>query len=572
MFFCGVCHPGDHPGFRQDLQRALEEMGLPAEEFSEGPLSVWHGSCLPRAFARLNCSQGLAVAVGELVWEGATPPQDGPGELPRLLDCLADGRPEELARANGTFAVLAWESEKASLWLAADSLGGRPVYFAQVGGTLFFSTLLEVLLRLPAIPRDFEFPAFIEQEAFCYPLGDLTLYSGIRVLRDSEYLRWTAAGVNRARYFDWSSVELRPSTVDEAADTCAAAFFAAVRDRAPRSGAAAKTLLSGGLDSRCIAAVLHQMGVPLRAATLRIPGSQDYEYARRFAALLGIELEESPLHPDPPPLTTGTTTAAVLTAAMRPLLPGRVFSGDGGGETFGLLLLTSKVISLLAQNRQDAAIRAYLEGHGPSTRLFRKAWRHVAMRRPFDALQGALAGYPHLPGEKAMHLFVLINDLRRHLHDFFELAPRLGCDLALPFYDRRVLMAVWRLAPPLEPFLEHRLYHEILRRMPEVCLQVPWQTYPGRPPCPVSDDGPPLKNQWELSRESATQLRSLLGRDTLRQILRGRIPSGFIDTPALAAALAIHKAGFRDYAHVFRPALALADAVHRGEPRPRARS
>lgn len=560
VFFCGVCQSGTNPGLKLAFQRALEEAGLSAEEFTLGPLSLWCGDAQPRGFARLESPQGLAVVAGELIWEGAGPPEDGPGELPRLLECFTADRPDQLAEANGTFAALAWDAAAEKLWLATDSLGGRPLYFAQRGGTLFFSTLLDVLLRIPALQPTFDFGAYIEQEAFCYPLGDLTLYREIRVLRDSELLCWTSAGVRRFRYFDWSRMEFRQMSLDEAADGCAAAFTAAIRDRAPRPGAAAKTLLSGGLDSRCINAVLHQMGVRIQAATLRIPDSQDYEYARRFAKSLGIELLESPYRLDVPRLTTGLTTRSALAAAAGPLAPGYVFSGDGGGETFGFLLLSPTVTSLLARGKQDDAIRAYLDGHRISARVFRRPLRSVAARRPEEALRRALGEYSHLPAEKAIHLFVILEDLRRHLHDFFEIAPQTGLELALPFYDRRVLRSVLRLAPPLEGFLEHRLYMAVLHRLPEICMRIPWQSYPGRPPCPIAEEGSVLKNQWELFRESAAERQARLWRDAAREFLAGRIPLRYVSAPALTAALALQKAGAGDYSVHMRQALAIASA------------
>lgn len=564
VFFCGTCSADGSEGLVRGMEEALESLGLLSDRIASGGVRLWCGVQTPRIAARIESTQGVAAVAGELLWDSGQPEEEAQEEVQRLQDCLRRQRPEELTKANGTFAAVVWDSDGGKLWLAADSLGGRPLYFAQSGGTVVFSTILEILLRLPAVPRTFDFTAFVEQEAFCYPLGDRTLYREIRVLQDSEYLCWTPAGVRRARYFDWSQIEFRPFSLEQAARDCAAALAAAVRERAPQAGATAQVLLSGGLDSRCVAALLHGAGVPVRAATLLLPSSQDYHYAKRFASLLGIELREAPYSIDPPPVTTGTTTAGALLAASRPFQPGRVFSGDGGGETFGFLLMPPDVMALLSRNEVDAAVACYVGEHCVPVRPFRRPWREIVRQRPLQAMRAALDRWPHVPPQKAMHLFLLSNDMRRHLHEVFEAAPRLGLDLTVPFYDRRVIRSVLQLAPPLEPYLGHRLYHEILKLLPESCLRVPWQVYPGHLPCPVQEEkSESLQSQWELSKADRRRGGRICQR-TLTELFRGRIPGHIVNVPVVALAAALHRAGIRDFSHLFRPVLALTDAVHAG--------
>ncbi len=563
VYFCGVCGTDESGNLPSELKTALERLDLPFDRMDSGLLTLWCGPSRPRAFARIDSPRGLAALAGELIWEGGPPEEDQPTALERLLDCLCSNRPQDLSQANGTFAALAWDGAARRLWLAVDSLGGRPLYFARCGGALVFSTMLEILLHLPSLPRTFDFAAFVEQEAFCYPLADRTLYEEIRVLRDSEYLLWTPSEIRRDRYFDWSRIELLSLPLEDAADGCVEAVSAAVRDRAPRAGGTAKALLSGGLDSRWIVSLLHEMNIPLRVSTLRIPDSEDYEYSRRFALLLGLPLEEAEYPVEAPPRTIGTTTAQVLTAAAAPLTPGRVFSGDGGGETVGFLLMPPGVMEKLGRGEIGPAIREYLHGHEMPDRLFRPQWRSLAAEHAPRAMREALSQYAHAPAQKAMHLFVILNDLRRHLHDFFEVAPGIGLDLTLPFYDRRVLHSVLRLAPPLDPYLSHRLYHVVLQRAPQACVRVPWQSYPGRLPCPLPREGPPLKTQWQLNQEWSSRKTAVFCRSVLSEWRQGRLAADYLNVPLLAAAAWAHRLSLRNFAYWLRPALALSDAVRR---------
>lgn len=567
MYFCGACGEEWAGDIEGRFERALGEMQLPFERLSAAPLRLWHGPEQPGLFSKSVSPNRLALATGEFLWEGSEPPGQDSTQLLPLLDSAAREKPEMLAAANGSFAALAWIASARRLWLVADYLGARPLYFCESGGTLLFSTVLEILLRTGATPRNFDFGAFVEQAAFCYPLGDLTLYREIRVLRDSEYLCWTPSGSRRARYFDWSRIELRSLTLEEAAANCAGALQAAVRDRAPGRGQPARILLSGGLDSRCIAATLHSQGHPLEAATLSISGSLDSYYARRFASTVGIPLHETPWDPALTPSLIGQITLAVLTVAARPFPPGRVFTGDGGGETFGFLMMKPEIMALLADHRVDAAIQAYLADHGASPRLFRRPFRELAETRPQSAMKRALDALRHLPPQKAFHVFLLTNDLRRHMHDAFETAPHHGFDFCTPFYDRRILHSVLSLAPPLDLFLGHRLHYEILRHLPEQFFRVPWQTYPGHLPCPVSDGQPlpdRLVSQWELTRLLSRRSATFFRRRVTAALLSRRLPARVLRIPLLAARLLADGLRLANSGYLFRTSDQLAELLFPG--------
>ncbi|MGQ9915773.1 MAG: hypothetical protein ACUVS7_00005, partial [Bryobacteraceae bacterium] len=208
-----------------------------------------------------------------------------------------------------------------------------------------------------------------------------------------------------------------------------------------------------------------------------------------------------------------------------------------------------------AKGRVAEAITAYIGGDGASPRGFRKAYRKRAEIRPRLAMRRALDDLSHLPPQKAFHVFLLTNDMRRHLHDTFEAAPRHGFDFVVPFYDRRILHSVLSLAPPLEPFLGHRLYHETIRHLSPEFFHVPWQTYPGHLPCPVADGQPPpgfFVDQWQLSRRLRRQNGEFFRRKVTRSLFSGRVPGRVVRIPALAANILAHKLRVTDSGHWLR--------------------
>jgi hypothetical protein len=318
-----------------------------------------------------------------------------------------------------------------------------------------------------------------------------------------------------------------------------------------------------------VAAILQEQGVRLEVGTLAIEGSLDSYYARRVAEVLEAPLAESPWDPVYTPTVNGHGSRAVLTAAAQPWPRGRVFTGDGGGETFGFLLMPASVMSLMARGETEAAIRDYLGGHLMPSRLFRQPWSNILKERPPLAMRRALERMAHLPPQKALHFFVVLNDLRRHLHDTFDACPRHGIDFVTPFYDYRVLRSVLSLAPPLEPFLEHRLYHEIVRLLAAPCFQIPWQSYPGHLPCPVKDEGAGgstegLMTQWDLLKKRKRPRGEFLRRRAFEALRSGRAPRHLFQMPMLLAAIAAHKLRLADRAYWFSPVDALAECIYPG--------
>ena len=151
--------------------------------------------------------------------------------------------------ANGTFAICAYDKQAHRLTLASDSLGARPLYYAESDGQLYFATSIDALARLDGVPRTHDLATYVEEDALCYPLGRRTKYVGVSVVVDSEAVTAADGAVHCARYYDWRSLRRRANPSTSLAAHCRGALRQAVDSRAP-PGARQICLLSGGLDSR----------------------------------------------------------------------------------------------------------------------------------------------------------------------------------------------------------------------------------------------------------------------------------------------------------------------------------
>jgi asparagine synthetase B (glutamine-hydrolysing) len=544
-----ISSPGLSDAARAELEAAFPSAGLRVSRHSDPQFQVLHGSLGvlgEEEFVRTSASVGALA--GSLLFDHS--PAAEP--LREAVRAVVGEELELFSRANGTFACCVYEPGRQRLTVVSDSLGARPVYYAVADGRLYFSSSLSVLERIEAVPKRPDLAACIEQEALCYPLGPRTVYADVHVLRDNEALVANPGGLELRRYFDWAREPLAEGeSVDRMAAHARRAVRAAVADRAA-PGSRVRSLLSGGLDSRVVVAELLDLGCQVDAATVALPGTQDPVYAARFAAAAGVALETVPWKPDLPGLTAGATTSRLLTAAVAGRAPGAVFSGDGGGETLGFLLVDPNALASLARGEPRRGAEQYLAHYRPAARLFRSAvsrrLRKVAVDRLHDQL-GAI-GSPSL--EKALHISVLVNDLRCHLHEYFDRIVETRVELLLPFYDRRVVASVVRLPPPLAPHLGHAFYHRLLPLLPPVVQASPWQVYPGHLPCPVQDPEPPPL-QWTAGTRAAADL---WGRQALRAALVGSVPPFVRRWTVVGAALG-HALRLSNYGYLFRSFLEL---------------
>jgi asparagine synthase (glutamine-hydrolysing) len=414
---------------------------------------------------------------------------------------------DQIRRANGTFALAEFDPGTGALLLVTDSLGARPLYWTRQGDTLIFSTSIRLIAALPGLRYEVDWTSVAEQGAFCYPLASRTPLIGVQVLRDGEALIASPAGLDLTRYHRWEDTPLVEASATEHADHFHAVFLQAVKDRCPPSGPVS-TLLSGGLDSRCIAAALLDLGREVEAWNLSRDGWQDHLLAAQFAGRAGIPLQRVLWTRQFLAETPGFTTMSALLAASSRITAPQAFSGDGGGETIGFLMMKPAILNLLRQGHTAEAIESYVNLTPVSPRVVGRRLFETVRNAPREGMNAEFTALSGLPPQKAMQLFLLRNDMRRHLHDYFEYSELHSTELLLPYYDRRVLEGVIRIAPPLDAFLAHRLYYEWMKRFQAPVRDVPWQAYDGHEPCPLPIP-PDAVPQWEALKPH----RVLRGKD-----------------------------------------------------------
>jgi asparagine synthase (glutamine-hydrolysing) len=201
---------------------------------------------------------------------------------------------------NGMFAIALLDTRRQRLLLARDRMGKKPLFVAETGSLLGFSSDIKPLLLLPGLRREIDEVALNELLQYGYVPQPRTMFRGIREVSAGGLLLLEGGKVQERKYWSLEG-EVRDVpevvTFEQALAQTRALFSDAVRLRM-RSDVPVGVFLSGGVDSTLIAAemVAQAEGPPIRSFSIGFPGSPYDETAQasEVAARLGTVHTHAP--------------------------------------------------------------------------------------------------------------------------------------------------------------------------------------------------------------------------------------------------------------------------------------
>ena len=165
---------------------------------------------------------------------------------------------------HGMFAFAIWDGARQRLFVARDRFGIKPFYYAEGDGWLRFASNTQALLATPGVDRSID-PVGLH---FQYTLHGVvpaphTILRGIRKLEPAHTLSIGLDGSREQRRY-WELDARRgdePRGEDEWVELIHERLMAAVRKRNEVADVPVGVLLSGGLDSSLLVALLAEIGV-----------------------------------------------------------------------------------------------------------------------------------------------------------------------------------------------------------------------------------------------------------------------------------------------------------------------
>ncbi|NNE64459.1 MAG: asparagine synthase (glutamine-hydrolyzing), partial [Gammaproteobacteria bacterium] len=149
-----------------------------------------------------------------------------------------------------------------------------PLYYSQVGQTVYFSSEIKCLLTVPEIAADVNLASFSEFIHLWTPLTPNTLFKDIFEVSPGCYLEIEKSGIKSTRYWDF---EYHPGDLDASLSETVCLLESLLEDAVKirlRSDVAVGAYLSGGLDSTIILSYLRKLGVDLSTFSLTFADKQ----------------------------------------------------------------------------------------------------------------------------------------------------------------------------------------------------------------------------------------------------------------------------------------------------------
>lgn len=169
------------------------------------------------------------------------------------LALYEDRGDEAFKLLDGSFALAIYDSESRELVLANDRFSSRPIYWANTStGGVAFGTLVHAVLQVGGVSRELNEHAVQQVVHFQRVLGRESLNAAVSMLPPATLLRHRNG---QTLFKTWFEMDYRPErrSSGEWAEELADAFHLATR-RASGTAGRVGLLLSGGLDSRMVAA------------------------------------------------------------------------------------------------------------------------------------------------------------------------------------------------------------------------------------------------------------------------------------------------------------------------------
>jgi asparagine synthase (glutamine-hydrolysing) len=352
-----------------------------------------------------------------------------------------------LNRLNGMFGLAIWDVTKKRLVVARDAMGIKLIYYRIANGKLTFGSEIRPILAAKNSQSEVDPVALNLFLRFRYTPSPLTIFRGIRKLAPGTMLVFERGGCREERWYNYTPVPFsNPKEDKEATKELLELYRRAVR-RHLLSDVPVGILLSGGLDSGLLLALMNEQGGPWPAYTIG--------YGEKF------EDDE---------LADAKETAALLGARHIPVKLDRAEFERSLPKIVECLeepIAASSIVPMyFVSQRARQDVKVVLIGQGPDE-LFGGYKRHLGVRygnlwrRLPTALRSVVGFAVHgLPRNETLkrgaHSLGLENRLTRYQH-VFSLAPGttidgLFRDDLLPEKQGHELVDYWRA---LVPQMEH---------------------------------------------------------------------------------------------------------------------
>jgi asparagine synthase (glutamine-hydrolysing) len=194
------------------------------------------------------------------------------------------------SRLNGMFGVAIWDVDKRRLVVARDAMGIKLIYYRLADGKLAFASEIRAILAEEASEPEVDPISLNLFLRYRYTPSPFTIFKGIRKLAPGSMLTVENGKCTEERWYDYTPIHFDGPKEDQEAEKELFDLYTAAVERHLISDVPVGILLSGGLDSGLLLALMNRHGKEWPAYTVGYGATfKDDELAdaAESAALLG---------------------------------------------------------------------------------------------------------------------------------------------------------------------------------------------------------------------------------------------------------------------------------------------
>ena len=192
------------------------------------------------------------------------------------------------AMVDGSFNAAIFDSSARRALIGNDRMGNRQFYYLDTKDLFLFASEIKAILACLEVRPQLDRTGAREYFNFGYPLGEHTLFEGVKFLRGGHVVEVNGGTVGLAPYWDFKYGEESKATLPELIEEADSIYRDVIRRRV--SGYQRVLVpLSGGLDSRFIVGQASRMGLEIHSFTHGRRGCHEHKIASQLARAAGLK-------------------------------------------------------------------------------------------------------------------------------------------------------------------------------------------------------------------------------------------------------------------------------------------
>ncbi len=196
-------------------------------------------------------------------------------------------------KLNGTFVLVIFDIKNEKIVIANDRHSIRPFFYTKNRGRHIFSSEVKAILQDKTFKKDIDHEAVANFFAFGRIFAEQkTFFKRIQVIPGASIITWSKEKITHKRYWDLQYEEkYDPNLTEEYYLVTLVKLWRKAVERRTRGKHRFGLFLSGGLDSRSIAAAFNKKRYPLNTFTYGLRGTDEGTIAKNVAETLGTKHE-----------------------------------------------------------------------------------------------------------------------------------------------------------------------------------------------------------------------------------------------------------------------------------------